>query len=183
MSRKSGRRAGTGPRLPRRCEDVPTAAPGGTCWSPGCPAGAGTSPNPKVTLLVTAVSNTGQTEVTTYDLLVGGNNSVSLALAFTTGASAVTLSEVAASLAAVDGNAGVKVSIWSNASGLPDSKLYDLNNPGAITVSALNTFTAPANATLDALTTYAVVFENTVSGGANKYNLEATETPARTRAP
>ena len=124
----------------------------------------------------TFVSNTGQTTIG-GSLIVGtlGSAHVSLALAFTTGVEAVTLSEVQARLAFVAGSAGVVVTVWSTtASGLPSSKLYDLTNPSSFTSGNSHTFTAPANSTLAATTTYAVVFENTVAGFSNSYELTRT---------
>ena len=134
------------------------------------------------THLVTMVANTGQTADFPGGSHIGelSGSIASLALAFTTGASAVTLSEVQASLAAAESGADVQVSVWSTtgANNLPDSKLYDLTNPGAITANALNTFTAPANSTLDAGTTYAVLFENGASGDANIYRVVLTDSNA-----
>ena len=54
-----------------------------------------------------------------------------------------------------------QVSIYtSNAEGYPYEIMYTLTNPASFTDDALNTFTAPANASLESETDYFVVFEN-----------------------
>ena len=132
-----------------------------------------------VALLVTAVANTGQTAVAGAGLDVGksGAHEWSMALAFTTGASAVTLSELQASLKTVPEGAGVQVSVWNaTAAGVPSGSdpLYTLANPVVIASDSLNTFTAPAGATLDASTTYAVVFSNTSGDAAHLFQVART---------
>ena len=133
-----------------------------------------------VTVLVTAVANTGQTAASGSQTIgTAGAHSWQAAIAFTTGADALTLSEVEAQVVSVPASAGVQVSIWSTtAAGLPSAKLHTLTNPASFTPLGLNTFTAPANTTLDANTTYAVVFENTATGTANQYQLTQTDSNA-----
>ena len=117
----------------------------------------------------TFVSNSGQTSSvgdSRVGYLSGGN--FRQAQTFTTGsnASGYTLSEVDLR---IDTNGGtdddpstLQVSIYSVSSGGdPDSSLYVLTNPASITNDADNTFTAPANSTLDASTSYAVYLETT----------------------
>ncbi|MCY3747067.1 MAG: SwmB domain-containing protein [Acidobacteria bacterium] len=60
----------------------------------------------------------------------------------------------------------VRVSIYSTSSGDPSSSLYVLSNPSSLTENAINWFTAPKSATLEANTTYAVVVEES-SGGSD----------------
>ena len=61
-----------------------------------------------------------------------------------------------------DDDEHAKVSIYSvNSSGNPGSSLYVLDNPATYTRRGINTFTAPAGATLDRETDYFVVFEAT----------------------
>ena len=54
-----------------------------------------------------------------------------------------------------------KVSIYTTSSGNPGSSLYVLTNPATLNDDAINTFRAPANATLEKDTNYFVVFEAT----------------------
>ena len=69
------------------------------------------------------------------------------------------LTSVAASVLEVpDTPSGVTVSLYSaDASGNPDSRLYTLSNPAAF-AEGTNAFTAPADAALEAGTTYFVAF-------------------------
>ena len=104
-----------------------------------------------------------------------GNNFAG-AQAFTTGSSPAgyTITEVTAIFNQFVGeNSGVKVSIYtSTASGIPDSSLYELDNPASIDDDGWNRFTPPENSTLDSSTTYLVVFDFT--GSTNSYGLVAT---------
>ena len=101
------------------------------------------------------------------------------AQAFTTGSSPAgyTLTEVTAifnqfSEPADANGSGLKVSIYtSTASGIPDSLLYELDNPASIDDDGWNRFTPPENSTLDSSTTYLVVFNYT---GSTSYGLVAT---------
>ena len=67
-----------------------------------------------------------------------------------------------------------KVSIYTTSSGNPGSSLYVLTNPATLNDDAINTFRAPANATLEKDTNYFVVFEEAGSGSNVGYDLEVT---------
>lgn len=97
------------------------------------------------------VSNIGKLDGSTTD----AQNSQ----AFTTGSNPAkyVLNSVQLTLVDVD-DSDIKVRIFTTDSdGKPDSELYTLTNPGSLSSNSGNTFTAPANSTLDADTTYAVV--------------------------
>ena len=51
------------------------------------------------------------------------------------------------------------MSIYTTSSGNPGTSLYVLTNPATLNDDAINTFRAPANATLEKDTNYFVVFE------------------------
>ncbi|MDE0230522.1 MAG: SwmB domain-containing protein [Spirochaetaceae bacterium] len=113
---------------------------------------------------ITLVSNTGQSR--TASLVALGLTSFahnSLAATFTTGAHAAgyTLSAVDVSFGLIGSTAVVQVSLYSTSSGAPGTSLQVLTNPASFTSDGLNTFTAAADTTLDANTTYALVVENT----------------------
>ena len=127
------------------------------------------------------VSNTGQT-FTTSALNVGtaGSNQWSMALGFTTGdnTGGYTLSSVEVGFREdFDENDEARVSIYgADASGNPESSLYDLDNPASITNGELNTFTARAYAYLIKETKYFVVVESAAAG--QVFNLTATASDA-----
>ena len=110
----------------------------------------------------TLVSNTGKT-IHNLDLQVGvsGSNKWTTALGFTAGDNeeGYTLSSVQVDIRFFSGSDAVRVSIYSHVSGKPGSSLYVLTNPDPVVNGQLNTFTAPANATLDTETNYFVVVE------------------------
>ncbi len=115
----------------------------------------------------TFVSNTGQTVGSDNALGPATGNDWQHGLPFTTGSHAAgyTLSEVDVLLA--DNSAehhdvsGIRVSIYNvNSSGQPTTSLYELTSPSSFTDDAVNTFTAPSNATLAANTTYAVYLDS-----------------------
>ena len=116
----------------------------------------------------TLVSNTGQT-VRSGNLNVGvsGTSVFISAQLFTTGdnTGGYTLSEVDVRLAtnssSIHDATKLQVSVYSVSSGNPSTSLHVLTNPPTFTDDAVNTFTAPANTTLKASTTYALVFETT----------------------
>ncbi len=102
----------------------------------------------------TLVSNAGES---------GSSSSfsaITVAQSFTTGSHAAGYT-----LTAVDFPVGEQtnkpdsIKIYTTDSGAPDEELYTLFRPASITANSTNTATAPANATLDPNTTYAVVFE------------------------
>ena len=104
--------------------------------------------------VTTFISNTGQTS----------NNSTSLvrATAFTTGTGTYTLSSVGIFLpnSIFIGTPAVK--IYGNTGGNPGTLLATMTNPGTFE-NAVNSFTAPANTTLSASTTYWVVTSNSAA--------------------
>ena len=110
------------------------------------------------------VGNTGQA-VFTGGLTVGfdGTNTGTTAQPFTTGdnTAGYTLSAVDARIDSSP-STNTKVWIYETSSGSPSSSLHELNTPSSVT-AGVNTFTADAGATLEANTTYVVVFE--VTGG------------------
>ena len=112
------------------------------------------------------VSNTGQTTTTAAGLAVGpsSGNKYSQAQQFTTGDNedGYTLSSVQIYIRDFGGSDAARVSIYeADSSGKPSGSLYPLMNPGSVSNNSLNTFTAPANATLAKETKYLVVAEAT----------------------
>ena len=75
-------------------------------------------------------------------------------------------------------NSRPKVSIYTTSSGNPGTSLYVLTNPATLNDDAINTFRAPANATLEKDTNYFVVFEELGSGSNLRYDLEVTTSNA-----
>ena len=112
----------------------------------------------------TLVSNTGQTSNFNLAVGVSGSNTFAQALGFTTGdnTNGYTLSSVEVSFnASFDSTDEVRVSIYgADASGKPGSSLHVLVNPSSIPDAVqINSFNAPANATLAKETVYFVVVE------------------------
>ena len=70
------------------------------------------------------------------------------------------------------------MSIYTTSSGNPGTSLYVLTNPATLNDDAINTFRAPANATLEKDTNYFVVFEELGSGSNLRYDLEVTTSNA-----
>ena len=93
------------------------------------------------------VSNTGET--------VGSQVTSIAAQPFTTGSAAV-LASVDIRLGAIAGTGPPRVRILQDDSGSPGAELVTLVNPSSIVNEAVNNFTAPANTTLLADTTYYV---------------------------
>ena len=115
---------------------------------------------------VTLVSNTGTATDPNFNLLVGSSsgNKYSQAQQFTTGDNedGYTLSSIQIYIKEFGGSDAARISIYeADSSGKPDSSLYQLTNPSPFANSSLNTFTAPANATLAKETKYLVVAEAT----------------------
>ena len=107
-----------------------------------------------------------------------GNTRFTHAIRFTTGSNedGYTLTSVKLVLENASNPDGVRVQIYSESSGVPDSSVYTLVNP---TISnGTNTFTAPAGSTLDKSTKYFVVFDSTATGG--QYNVRATNSDTLT---
>ena len=98
----------------------------------------------------TFISNTGQTK--------SASNGNPRATAFTTGTGTYTLSSVAI---AVANSFGIPVvQIYRDTGGNPGTLEATMTNPATLVTNALNVFTAPANTTLAASTTYWVVTSN-----------------------
>ena len=104
----------------------------------------------------TFISNTGQTASS-------GSNLVR-ATAFTTGAGTYTLSSVAIHLVPQAGSPTPVVQIYGNTGtgggSSPGTVVATMTNPGTIVADTVNIFTAPANTTLSASTTYWLVTSN-----------------------
>ena len=126
----------------------------------------------------TFVSNTGQANASN-DRRVGRGATYywSQAQQFTTGSNegGYTLSAIQAQVAAYVSSAPLpKVSIYTTSSGNPGTSLYVLTNPATLNDDAINTFRAPANATLEKDTNYFVVFEDTGTSSNKGYDLKGT---------
>ena len=108
--------------------------------------------------VTTLVSNTGQTVNTS-------GSSHFQAQSFVTGdnTGGYTITEVQIRLRTVTSGDTTTVKIKENNSGEPGNLVATLMNPATLTGSALNTFTAPANTTLDASTTYWISVNEGVS--------------------
>ena len=110
----------------------------------------------------TLVSNIGQSTATN---LASVSSAQSQAQAFTTGSlgGGYDLESVEVRFANFTGTTShISVSIYSEASGDPNSQVYALSNPATIT-GGTREFRAPAGATLDASTTYFVVISTSSS--------------------
>ena len=115
------------------------------------------APEPAAAQAVTTfISNTGQT---------GTTASLVRATEFTTGTGTYTLSSVGIYLDGVpSGTTTPVVQIYGDSGGNPGSTLLaTMTNPGTFAANAVNIFTAPANTTLSASTTYWVVTSNSAT--------------------
>ena len=134
----------------------------------------------------TFVKNTDQTQRTGSRVVGPSGNSIwQQAVLFTTGdnSAGYTLSEIGIGISGgIPANATPLVSIYTTASGVPDASLHTLTNPASFTASAVNTFTASANAALSANTTYAVVFDVSASSTASWSITETSSTDDDTGA-
>ena len=111
------------------------------------------APEPAAAQTVTTfISNTGQTEIRASDLV--------RATAFTTGTGTYTLSSVGIFITIQSVSPTPAVKIYGDSGGFPGTLLATMTNPGTLQESAVNSFTAPANTTLSASTTYWVVTSN-----------------------
>ena len=129
---------------------------------------------------VTLVSNFGSVSTSASavgDILLG--DTYIQAQKFTTGAntSGYTLESLKFKVGVYDGaNITPRVSIYSEGNdGNPGSGLYSLT--GTVTSTGNKTFTAPANATLDASTSYFVYFEDTDSS-TPRHNYSVNRVPS-----
>ena len=122
----------------------------------------------------TLVSNTGQSSATNLRA-VGpvGAFFYSNAQWFSTGSEegGYTLSAIDVLVDDFKSASSPRVSIYTVVSGNPGTSLYLLTNPATLDDDAINTFTAPANATLEKDTDYFVVFEETGTGSNTGYRL------------
>ena len=115
------------------------------------------APEPAAAQTVTTfISNTGQTAT---------NSSQAVrATAFTTGTGTYTLSSVGILVGTQSVSPTPVVKIYGDTGGNPGTTLLaTMTNPGTITEEAVNVFTAPANTTLSASTTYWVVTSNSAA--------------------
>ena len=125
----------------------------------------------------TFVSNTGQsTDPDVREVGPHGHLWQLQAQQFRTGDNegGYTLSAIQVRVDDFGSNSRPKVSIYTTSSGNPGSSLYVLTNPATLNDDAINTFRAPANATLEKDTNYFVVFEELGSGSNIRYDLEVT---------
>ena len=125
----------------------------------------------------TFVSNTGQsTDPDVREVGPHGHLWQLQAQQFRTGDNegGYTLSAIQVRVDDFGSNSRPKVSIYTTSSGNPGSSLYVLTNPATLNDDAINSFRAPANATLEKDTNYFVVFEALGSGSNLRYDLEVT---------
>ena len=131
----------------------------------------------------TLVSNTGQSADGSLQTGVIGNIEYSHAQRFTTGDQRgdYGFTAVAAPLSNVGSQAVPKLTVFTDESGEPGTSLYVLANPSTIVSGSLNTFAAPDGATLEAETSYWVVFENESTGATsdNHYRVVTTDSDAQ----
>ncbi len=127
----------------------------------------------------TFVSNTGQSTATSLRGIgpTGiGSFFYSQAQRFSTGSNegGYTLSAIKVQADNFESASSPRVSIYTVTSDNPGTLLYVLTNPATLNDNAINTFRAPANATLEKDTDYFVVFEATGSGSNTRYDLKGT---------
>ena len=134
-------------------------------------------PLPAQAQKTTFVSNTGQsTDPDVREVGPHGHLWQLQAQQFRTGDNegGYTLSTIQVRVDDFGSNSRPKVSIYTTSSGNPGTSLYVLTNPATLNDDAINTFRAPANATLEKDTNYFVVFEALGSGSNLRYDLEVT---------
>ena len=105
--------------------------------------------------VTTFLSNTGQSANTSTNTV--------RATAFTTGTGTYTLSSVAIYSPIQSTSPTPVVQIYRDSSGNPGTLVATMTNPATVADNTLNVFTAPANTTLAASTTYWVVTSNSVN--------------------
>ena len=103
----------------------------------------------------TFISNSAQSSTTNSPAIRG--------TAFTTGTGTYTLSSVGVQTGPASSSTTPSVQIYGDTSGLPGTLVATMTNPGTITENVLNIFTAPANTTLSASTTYWLVTSNSAT--------------------
>ena len=105
--------------------------------------------------VTTFLSNTGQSANTSTNTV--------RATAFTTGTGTYTLSSVAIYSPIQSTSPTPVVQIYRDSSGNPGTLVATMTNPATVADNTLNVFTAPANTTLAASTTYWLVTSNSVN--------------------
>ena len=105
--------------------------------------------------VTTFLSNTGQSANTSTNTV--------RATAFTTGTGTYTLSSVAIYSPIQSTSPTPVVQIYRDSSGNPGTLVATMTNPATVADNTLNVYTAPANTTLAASTTYWVVTSNSVN--------------------
>ena len=136
-------------------------------------------PLPAQAQKTTFVSNTGQSTATSLRGIgpTGiGSFFYSQAQRFSTGSNegGYTLSAIKVQADNFESASSPRVSIYTVTSDNPGTLLYVLTNPATLNDDAINTFRAPANATLEEDTNYFVVFEALGSGSNLRYDLKGT---------
>ena len=136
-------------------------------------------PLPAQAQKTTFVSNTGQSTATSLRGIgpTGiGSFFYSQAQRFSTGSNegGYTLSAIKVQADNFESASSPRVSIYTVTSDNPGTLLYVLTNPATLNDDAINTFRAPANATLEKDTNYFVVFEALGSGSNLRYDLKGT---------
>ena len=116
----------------------------------------------------TYLSNTGQT---TFQI-----SNITRTTAFTTGTGTYTLSSVAILLGTQSGSPTPVVQLYGDTGNNPGTLVAALTNPATIADGVVNTFTAPANTTLAASTTYWVVTSNSASTFGSGFSVATTGT-------
>ena len=138
---------------------------------------------------ISLVSNTAETSTSGFTIAVNfANNKVDFATSFHTGNNpdgyALTSAQVL--INRTTSSPIPEVFIFSDSSGSPGTNLHTLTNPSDLpfhtdqNTSTLTTFTAPANATLTADTTYWVVLKVTDTGSREEYRVRTTESDDET---
>ena len=151
------------PRFPALAQFASAARPNPVAFALAVLAVLATVAPEPAAAQTTFISNTGQTS-NHYSQEVR-------ATAFTTGTVTYTLSSVGIFIPSslVVGTPAVK--IYGDTGGTPGTLLATMTNPGTFADNAVHTFTAPANTTLSASTTYWVVTSNSAALGGTGFRV------------